>query len=87
MSINIRYPNITALSEKEQLAQVKSYLHQLVDQLNYALSTLGAGDGQKNTSTSSVQYDRMRYRLTEEDKTEIVQAVIDALEEKTNQEE
>lgn len=41
MSVNIRYPNITGLSEKEQLAQIKSYLHQLVEQLNYALQTLG----------------------------------------------
>lgn len=32
---NFRYPNITGRSEKEQLAQIKSYLHQLVDQLNY----------------------------------------------------
>ena len=48
MSINIRYPNITASSEKEQLSQVKSYLHQLVDQLNYVLP-LGSGDGTKQT--------------------------------------
>lgn len=29
-----RYPNITALTEKEQLRQLKSYLYQLVEQLN-----------------------------------------------------
>lgn len=43
MSINFRYPNITGISEKEQLAQIKSYLHQLVEQLNYAFSTIGEG--------------------------------------------
>ena len=43
MSLNIRYPNITAPTEKEQIAQIRSYLHQLVDQLNYGLPTLGAG--------------------------------------------
>lgn len=36
MSLNLRYPNITGMSEKEQIAQIKSFLHQLVDQLNYA---------------------------------------------------
>ena len=61
MSINIRYPSITALSEKEQLAQVKSYLHQLVDQLNYALPTLGTGDGQKNENTYEVQGSEVSY--------------------------
>ena len=34
--MNIRYPNITASSEREQIAQIRSWLHQLVDQLNYA---------------------------------------------------
>lgn len=50
MSINIRYPNITAGSEKEQMAQMRSYLHQLVDQLNYAFSIIGDGtaDGCKS---------------------------------------
>ena len=37
MSTNIRYPNITAADETGQLLQVKSYLHQLVEQLNWAL--------------------------------------------------
>lgn len=53
MSINIRYPNITAQTEKEQLAQVKSYLHQLVDQLNYALPTIGTGGEKQTESTES----------------------------------
>ena len=33
---NFRYPNITGRTEKEQLAQIKSFLHQLVDQLNFS---------------------------------------------------
>ena len=62
MSVNIRYPNITGRSEKEQLAQVKSYLHQLVEQLNYALPTLGAGEGATQTaSTFTVQGSEMSY--------------------------
>ena len=32
MSMNLRYPKITGPTEKEQLAQIKSYLHQFVEQ-------------------------------------------------------
>lgn len=38
MSIDIRYPNITGKTDAEQMVQVRSYLHQLVDQLNWALN-------------------------------------------------
>lgn len=38
MSINIRLPNITENTERGQLLQVKSYLYQLVEQLNLALT-------------------------------------------------
>ena len=40
MSMNLRFPNITGVTEAEQLTQIKSYLHQLVQQLNWALSNL-----------------------------------------------
>ena len=40
MSINIRFPSITGKTEVEQLTQVKSYLHQMVEQLNWAFSTI-----------------------------------------------
>lgn len=55
MSVDIRFPNITGKSDSEQLTQVKSYLHQLVEQLNWALSTVdGAASGTaKNVSLSS----------------------------------
>jgi hypothetical protein len=43
---NFRYPNITGVSDREQLAQVRSYLHQLVDQLNNAALTGGGTAGQ-----------------------------------------
>lgn len=49
MSVNIRFPKITALSEREQLAQIKSYLHQLVEQLNYVLPNLSTGTGAGQT--------------------------------------
>ena len=42
--MNIRLPNITAPTEREQLMQVKSYLHQLAQELNWALSTIETGN-------------------------------------------
>ena len=53
MSINIRFPNITAKSEAEQLTQVKSYLHQLAEQLNWALSTIEAGTSSTSTASAT----------------------------------
>lgn len=47
---NIRLPNITAATEREQLMQVKSYLHQLVQELNWALSTIEAGNSNAITT-------------------------------------
>lgn len=43
MSIDIRYPNITAKDEAGQLTQVRSYLHQLVEQLNWAINNIETG--------------------------------------------
>lgn len=51
--INIRLPNITANTEREQLIQVKSYLHQLVQELNWALSSIEAGSPTTAKSTSA----------------------------------
>ena len=53
MSENIRYPNITGSSEKEQLSQIKSYLYQLVEHLNYLLPTIGTGDGEQTQQSST----------------------------------
>lgn len=107
MSVNFRYPNITGVSDREQLAQIKSYLLQLVDQLNYAFGATElsavASDGQsgnqiydelKNLFMQEIQ--RINKRIdqmskpvagvdyfTEEDKAQIVKAVLAALAEET----
>ena len=52
MSINIRFPNITGHTEAEQLVQVRSYLHQLVEQLNWALTNIQTGSIGGNASTA-----------------------------------
>ena len=38
--MDFRYPNITGKSEREQLEQMKRFLRQLVDRLNYAFSVI-----------------------------------------------
>ena len=38
--IDIRLPNITGSTEREQLVQMKSYLHQLAEQLQWALQNV-----------------------------------------------
>ena len=58
MSVNLRYPSITGSTEKEQLTQIKSYLHQLVEQLNYALPTAG---GSASTQSYQVQGAEVSY--------------------------
>ncbi len=52
MSQNIRKPMITAPTAEGQLSQIKSYLIQLVEQLNFALQTLESGAGNVSTTTA-----------------------------------
>ena len=40
MGIDIRFPNINAQTTEGQVAQMQSYMHQLVEQLNWALNTV-----------------------------------------------
>jgi hypothetical protein len=42
MAIQLRLPNITATTEREQLIQLKSYLYQLTEQLQIALDEVGS---------------------------------------------
>ena len=45
MTIDLRYPNITGKTDAEQVGQMRSYLHQLVDQLNWALNAVESYQG------------------------------------------
>ena len=51
MSIDIRLPNINAATEQGQLSQMRSYLYQLVEQLNWALNTVQDGAAQTVVQT------------------------------------
>lgn len=45
MNVDIRLPNITAATPEGQLAQMRSYLYQFAEQLQWALNTMGDGVG------------------------------------------
>ena len=49
MGIDLRLPNITGTTPAEQMAQMQSYMHQLVQQLNWALNTVDEAESE-NTS-------------------------------------
>lgn len=38
--MKLPYPKVTAATPQEQVTQLRGYLYQLVDQLNYALEQL-----------------------------------------------
>lgn len=63
--INIRLPNITAPTEKEQLMQVKSYLHQLVGELNWALSSIESGNSSTAATGNPVTQDDLKTSFNE----------------------
>lgn len=58
--MNIRYPNITGLSEKEQLQQIKSYLWQLVDQLNFGTNTASEAAQSGENKGGNAEYHELR---------------------------
>lgn len=60
MSVNLRYPNITAGTEREQITQIKSYLHQLVEQLNYALPLMGGESQTIDVQGTEISYYELR---------------------------
>lgn len=52
--IDIRLPNITATSSEGKLQQMQSYMHQLVEQLNWALNTVESA--QSGSTAVAVKY-------------------------------
>ena len=55
MSVDIRLPNINASTEREQLAQVKSYLFQLAEQLQWALKNVDASNSTTTIVTTTAK--------------------------------
>lgn len=85
MSVNIRYPNITGSTDREQLTQIKSYLHQLVEQLNYALPTISTDSAQTvNVQGQDVSYYELRSLIIQE--LQEVEKLFDKLSQKMQSE-
>ena len=53
MPEQLRLPDISG-NEKEQLTKIRSYLYQIIPQLNFALNNLGTSSSQAATPTSNV---------------------------------
>lgn len=64
--MNIRYPKITGTSVPEQIAQIRSYLHQLVDQLNYAPNAGGTEAAGGSQTVTEQQYNELRALIMQE---------------------
>lgn len=64
MGIDIRFPNITATDTEGKMSQMQSYMHQLVEQLNWALSTV---DNAIGGNTSNVVVTAQNGSNSEED--------------------
>ena len=55
MGIDLRLPNITASTTEGQIAQVRSYLTQLTEQLNFAFNSISNGETMSSYKASQVE--------------------------------
>lgn len=55
MGFDLRLPNITGVTEREQLSQIKSYLYQFAQQLQWALSTIDTSSISNQVASQSPQ--------------------------------
>jgi hypothetical protein len=55
MGFDLRLPNITGVTEREQLSQIKSYLYQLAQQLQWALSTIDTSSASNQVASQASQ--------------------------------
>lgn len=55
MGLDLRLPNITGATEREQLSQIKSYLYQLAQQLQWALSTVETSSASNQVASQASQ--------------------------------
>lgn len=55
MSVSLRKPSITANTPQEQIAQLRSYLYQLTNELEYALEHYGSQSADTAKSNSDIE--------------------------------
>ena len=61
MGIQIRLPNITGASEKEQLAQLKSYLYQLSEELQWAFDNIDTQEKKITQESRALNVKRFQF--------------------------
>ena len=76
MNINLRLPNITATTDSGKVAQMQSYMHQLVGELNWALSTVEAAGNGNIPQTVNVRQSGMLSPKEAEDTFNSIKALI-----------
>ena len=76
MSINIRLPNITAQNDTGKLAQMQSYMYQMVEQLNWALNTMETAGTGNVPQTVKVQQSESLSQKEAEDTFNSIKALI-----------
>ena len=76
MSINIRLPNITAQNDAGKLAQVQSYMYQLVEQLNWALNAIETSSPGATQPTVKIQQSEALSPKEAEDTFNSIKALI-----------
>ena len=64
MGVDIRLPNITATSTEGQVAQLQSYMYQMVQQLNWALNAISSAE---SGDTSNVAINESGGEITPEE--------------------
>lgn len=57
--VDIRLPNINGKTTEQQMAQIRSYLYQMVEQLNWALNTIDTDNTTKNRNIVVSKSDSM----------------------------
>lgn len=72
MNIDIRLPNITATDTEGKMAQMQSYMHQLVEQLNWALATV---DNAISGNTSNVSVTSQNASKSEENSVDTFNSI------------
>lgn len=75
MSIDIRFPNITAPTEAGQIQQMQSYLYQLVGQLNWALNTVDAAQNGNTTAVVFQQREGVSQAISQKDAEETFNSI------------
>ena len=72
MNIDIRFPNINAQTTEGQVAQMQSYMRQLVEQLNWALSTI---DDAQSGNTSNIVTDKQSEDIPHKESNDIFNSI------------